>query len=554
MGDAPVNDSPQLRMYFSRFYDLPDLKLPPGVTLKKFEPGDEGRWAAVLQAAGDLGAWSPERAKRALSGPARVDSDGIHFLVVDGKAVATACVQVNDARPDLPELGYVSVMPEYRGHGFGRLISLAVLKHIEERGHRSCFLRTDDHRLAAIKTYMRLGFDPDLSHSSYPKRWEALWTTLGYRAPRPFRLGIVGRRGTSSILAAQALPDLEVVALCDIDEATLHSAAEKHGIAQRYTRYEEMLDADIDAVLVATPMPLHVPQSIAALRAGKHVLSEVTAAVTFEESWELLEAVHASGKTYMMAENYCYIRSNVLVRELVRKGLFGQVYFGEGEYIHELKALNEQTPWRRVWQTGRNGNTYPTHSLGPLMQWMNDRVVSVSCMGSGHHYEDARGARYENEDTTLTLCKLESGGLVKLRLDMLSNRPHNMAYYSLQGTKGCYEAPRSPGDQHKIWLEGSGSDPNRWQLLSDYEEFLPELWKNPPPEAQKAGHGGGDFWVIHDFVAALSGRKPPAIDVVTALEWTAAGLASEISISRGGSPVDLPDFRAAWRAKRSASS
>ena len=140
---------------------------------------------------------------------------------------------------------------------------------------------------------------------------------------------------------------------------------EKHGIAERYTRYEEMLDADVDAVLVATPMHLHVPQAIAALRAGKHVLSEVTAAVTFEECWELLEAVDASGLTYMMAENYCYIRSNVLVRELVRKGFFGEVYFGEGEYIHELKALNEQTPWRRVWQTGETETRIPRTRSAP---------------------------------------------------------------------------------------------------------------------------------------------------------------------------------------------
>ena len=143
------------------------------------------------------------------------------------------------------------------------------------------------------------------------------------------------------------------------------------------------------------------------------------------------------------------------------------------------------------------------------MQWMNDRVTSVNCLGSGHHYKDPRGIHYENEDTTLTLCKLASGGLVQLRLDMLSNRPHNMAYYSLQGTKGCYEAPRGPSDQHKIWLAERSREPSAWQPLSDYESFLPEPWKNPPPEAKKAGHGGGDFWVIDDFVAASRAANRP---------------------------------------------
>ena len=80
----------------------------------------------------------------------------------------------------------------------------------------------------------------------------------------------------------------------------------------------------------------------------------------------------------MMAENYTYIRSNVLVRELVRRGLFGTTYYAEGEYLHELKGLNEVTRWRRTWQTGVAGVTYGSHSLGPILQWMpGDRVVSV---------------------------------------------------------------------------------------------------------------------------------------------------------------------------------
>src|SRR4051794_5578188 len=166
-----------------------------------------------------------------------------------------------------------------------------------------------------------------------------------------------------------------------------------------------MLATDVDAVVVATPMPFHAPQAALALEAGKHVLSEVPAATDLEQCWRLVQAVRASGRRYMMAENYCYMKPNVLVRELARRGMFGDLYFGEGEYIHELKGLNERTPWRRRWQTGRNGNTYPTHSLGPLLQWFDDRVVSVACFGSGHHYRDPRGAAYQNEDTTFMACK-----------------------------------------------------------------------------------------------------------------------------------------------------
>ncbi len=544
-----MTTSPQLRMYLDRFYNLPRPELGEGMAIRRFVPGDEVLWAALLQRTGELGEWSVERAKKALTGEKRIEAEGIHFLLVDGRTVATACFSVSDRNTAEAALEWVAVDLECKGRRFGFTICAAVLACIAEAGYRRCILRTDDHRLAAIKTYLRLGFTPDMQHPSYRARWEAIWRKLGLYPRRPYRLGIVGRRGSSTIHAARSMEECEVAAVCDIDEATLRQMADQHGIRERFTSYERMLAADIDAVVVSTPMPLHVPQAVAALRAGKHVLSEVPAAISLAECWELLEAVANSESVYMMAENCCYMQPNILVKALIQQGLFGEVYFGQGEYIHELKSLNEQTPWRRIWQTGRNGNTYPTHSLGPLMQWMNDRVVEVSCLGSGHHYKDPRGLSYENEDTTMTLCKLENGGLVQLRLDMLSNRPHNMTYYTLQGTKGCYEAARGLGDQPKVWMADFCDGPEHWRPLADFEEYLPALWRDPPAAARAAGHGGGDYWEVLDFIDAICLRQPSPIDVVTALEWTAVGLCSQKSIDRGGIPVELPDFRAAWRAK-----
>lgn len=309
-----------------------------------------------------------------------------------------------------------------------------------------------------------------------------------------------------------------------------------------------MMDSGlVDAVVVGTPMPLHVTQSIMALERDIHVLSEVPAGVSMEECRDLVCAAKRSKATYMMAENYCYIPTNVLVREIARAGLFGQLYFGEGEYIHELKGLNEITVWRRKWQTGINGCTYPTHSLGPLLQWFGkERVTAVCCVGSGHHYRDPRGAIYENEDTTLTLCRLSGGGLIKLRLDMLSNRPHNLTYYSLQGTDGCYKAARGLGDKPKIWLRGkSGTEKIEWMPLSELEsEFLPEKWRNPPGEARKAGHWGGDYWEVQDFVNAILEGKPPPIGIHEAMDMTLPGLASQLSIAQGSTWVAVPDSRA----------
>ncbi|MER3403735.1 MAG: hypothetical protein C4337_10775, partial [Armatimonadota bacterium] len=132
--------------------------------------------------------------------------------------------------------------------------------------------------------------------------------------------------------------------------ARAQRAAEQLGAKRFYTDYEQMLDSGaINAVIIATPMPLHAPQSFSALQRNIHVLSEVPAAVSVEECQQLVRAVAESQAVYMMAENYIYAKPIVLVKEMVRQGLFGPTYYAEGEYIHELKELNELTPWRRKW-------------------------------------------------------------------------------------------------------------------------------------------------------------------------------------------------------------
>ncbi len=327
-------------------------------------------------------------------------------------------------------------------------------------------------------------------------------------------LGIVGAcgRGASFKAACDEHSAVHIRAVCDTNTAGLHEAAERLGAEEEYSDYETMLEkSDIDAVIIGTPMPFHVPQSISALEQGLHVLSEVPAGVSLDECRRLVLACRKSSGVYMMAENYIYAKPITIVTEIVRRGLFGTAYYAEGEYVHELKELNETTRWRRKWQTGIAGNTYPTHSLGPILQWMpGDRVVSVACAGSGHHYRDPRGDHYENDDSTVMLCKMKSGGLAKIRLDMLSDRPHAMNVYELQGTDGCYESGRMSGERDRIWLRSRCKGLNEWLDLSELEEeFLPERWREASEAARGAGHGGGDYFEITDFVDAAMGKCPP---------------------------------------------
>lgn len=357
------------------------------------------------------------------------------------------------------------------------------------------------------------------------------------------KVGIAGaRRGSSFIRPFTTITETEVTAICDINENTLNDIAERSGIAKRFTDYEKMLEDDIDIVVLGTPENLHVPQSILALNAGKHVVSEVTAATSIEQCYELVRTVRKSKTKYMMAENSCYSQSNILIENMVRKGLFGEIYFGEGEYVHDVKSLHHDSQgnptWRYYWQVGVNRCNYATHSLGPVLQWFDERVVTVSCLGTGVNTDP----EHAMEDTVLMLCKTEGGALIKIRIDMLSNRPAN-SYFSLQGTKGCYESTRGFGDKPKVWLAEYQQN-YEWMPLEDFEEeFLPERWKNPPEEAVQAENVSGEYFELRDFVDSIIHDTNPPLDVYAAMDFTVPGLVSEESIANGGMPVEVPDFR-----------
>jgi predicted dehydrogenase len=362
------------------------------------------------------------------------------------------------------------------------------------------------------------------------------------------RIGIAGAaRGAGFVTGARAaeaqgLGRLEAVYDPSPDSAERYSR--DYAVPITCASFGELLDR-VDAVVLSSPQHHHTAQAVAALDAGIHVLSEVPAAVSIAQAQQLVGAVRRSSAVYRMAENYCYIRSNLIVREMAHSGIFGDIYYGEGEYLHDVRDLQRtaggERTWRSYWQTGRNGFTYPTHSLGPLLQWTDDRIVSVSCLGSGHHVEP----QFENEDTTILLARTLKGALLRARLDMLSPRPHLMDYYSLQGTTGAYEAARATGDTPRVYMTGRSSA-GAWDPLETYAgEFLPERYRTPP--SGDAGHWGSDAWPILDFLeTAATGETPKGtvpIDVYAALDMSLPGIVSEDSIFEGGRWHAVPDPR-----------
>ena len=137
------------------------------------------------------------------------------------------------------------------------------------------------------------------------------------------KIGIAGTRGLSTLMGLNAIDDVKVTAMCDLDEGHLNETAEKiGGNVAKFRIFDDMLESDIDAVIIATPMQCHVPQAIAALEAGKHVMSEVTAGVSMDELYWLCECVEKYNKVYMYAENYIYDPRVQQIRKMVEEGLF----------------------------------------------------------------------------------------------------------------------------------------------------------------------------------------------------------------------------------------
>jgi predicted dehydrogenase len=359
------------------------------------------------------------------------------------------------------------------------------------------------------------------------------------------RAGVIGtNRGQAFANALLNCEHTEMAAICDINPEILQKNKDIFGNPALFTDYRRMLESGIDMVIVAAPLPLHVPISIEALDMGIHVFSEVPAASSLEQCGDLVQAVRRSKAKYMFGENCCYMKNHMIVKEMARAGVFGDIYYAEGEYVHNVRFRDEPGGWREKFLFDRRGGTYQTHSLGPILEWLDDIVVTVNCVGSGSHVDP----RIHGDDSSVMLCTTAKGALISLRNDVLSPRPFS-GYASLQGTNGCYETDWSTSkysEMDRVALV----DPEKpkedvtFRPLSDFEkDFTPKVWRDLPEGADKWEHGGADPLAIMDFVHAILEDREPPIDVYRGLDFTVPGLISEISANQGGAPVAVPNFR-----------
>ena len=176
---------PQLKMQFRAFAALEPVRLPGGYSLATLAERDASEWIAVLNATGQLGAWDSARAERCFTDPRPVVPEGTYLVLHRGRAVATACTVLPTPAEPRHELGWVAVDPAHRGHGLGLQVCAAVLWYARRRGWPASTLNTDDWRLPAIRTYLRLGFEPEFTHDSHPARWQEVHRLLATAAATP---------------------------------------------------------------------------------------------------------------------------------------------------------------------------------------------------------------------------------------------------------------------------------------------------------------------------------------------------------------------------------
>jgi hypothetical protein len=393
------------------------------------------------------------------------------------------------------------------------------------------------------------------------------------------RMGLigVGSRGTDHLGTLLKLDGVEVNAICDIHQPTAKKAAARCTKAGRprpelYTGgdldYRRMLEReDLDVILISTPWRGHTPQAVDTMKAGKHALVEVPAAVTIDECWQLVDTCEQTRKYCMMLENVCYGREELLALNMCRHGLFGELLHGEAAYIHDLRKQMKQVDrgtgsWRTRHHETRNGNLYPTHGLGPIAQYMNinrgdrfDYLVSMSSPALGRQLYaretfpagHARNrATYICGDMNTSLIKTTLGRTIMVQHDTTTPRPYSRLNF-IQGTKGAFG-----GFPNRIVVEGRGSTHDWGELKAYYEEFEHPLWKAQGEAAEKAGgHGGMDFLMLWRTIYCLRNGEPLDQDVYDAASWSSVGPASEMSVAGRSRSVDMPDFtRGAWKTNK----
>jgi predicted dehydrogenase len=400
---------------------------------------------------------------------------------------------------------------------------------------------------------------------------------------KPIKIGLigVGMRGQDHLELLLKRSDVEVVAICDIQPKMIETSKSKVAKSGKkmpkiYDKgpmnYKDLLnDPSIEAVVISTPWEWHTPMCIDAMNAKKYVGCEVITGQTIEECWQLVHTSEKTGMPLMMLENVCYRRDVMAVMNMVRQNILGEIIHLQGGYQHDLREVKfndgvnpygggvefgekgfSEAAWRTQHSVYRNGDLYPTHGIGPIAMMIDinrgnkfNELVSYSSNARGLHEYIVKkgGADHPNAkvdfklgDVVTTMIKCWNGETIMLQHDTNLPRPYSLGF-RVQGTNGIWM------DINKsIYVEGA-SKSHRWEEAQPWlDKYDHPLWKKYGNDAQGAGHGGMDWFVLNAFVEAVKLKTNTPQDVYDAVTWSAIVPLSETSINMGGQSVEFPDF------------
>ncbi|MCL2815004.1 MAG: Gfo/Idh/MocA family oxidoreductase [Oscillospiraceae bacterium] len=352
------------------------------------------------------------------------------------------------------------------------------------------------------------------------------------------KIGVFGlRRGSAFIMAARDA-GAEVSAVCDKSEdAFLAVKGNCPENIRWYRDFDEFICHPMDAAVLCNYYDEHAEYAIKALAAGVHVLTETACNVTLAEGAAICRAAEKSGKIFSLAENYPFMCANLELARLYRGGTLGRVLYAEGEYVHPCprEDYNNLSPGKYHWRNWIPVSYYVTHSLAPLM-YMTGAVpkkVNALAMYAPELYEGT--VRNNSDGAAIMLCTMDNGAI--FRVTGCASFAGHGNWYRLACTKGAAETVR--GNQNNVRLAY-----NRWNIPEgeQTEKIYAAQWPDNAELAEKAGHGGGDFWVMYHFINCVRENTQPFFDLYKSVALSSVGIVAWKSVLQGGIPLEIPDF------------
>ncbi len=372
------------------------------------------------------------------------------------------------------------------------------------------------------------------------RRLKAAWGIF----MKTIKFGIFGLGRGSSFYDNILVNNGDIVAVCDKNEDRLADAKKHLGKSlAAYTSFDEFINhPGLEAVFLCNFFHEHAKYAIRALEKNIHVLSECTSNCTMAEGVALIRAAEKSKAIYMLSENYPFMQFNQEMRRVYRGGSLGKVLFAEGEYNHPLNPYNAAEiksirPYRKHWRNYLPRTYYITHSLAPLMYITGSIPVRVSAMPVFDPYPSDSLLAAGTADRSAIITCLNNDDSVFRVTGCAAYGAHGNSY-RICGEKGQIENVR--GTNGKIMLRY-----NSWDIPEGKEEinfYMPE-WNDEDKELiEKAGHGGGDFFVIREFLNCIRNSEKPIFDEYFATTMASVGILSHRSLLERGVPYDIPDF------------